>query len=136
MGGAGGASVPSAGGRAPTYAPTFSAIFSEILSKNTEYSCDSPCHALTNMRVDVDPKTTYSQIIDVPASGMGLNNTPGCGTSGMKLIVPGKPEESLLYLKVQAAPPCGERMRIGGPYLNDRELEQIKQWIQMGAQNN
>jgi len=89
------------------------------------------------MIVSDDPVTTYMNIIDVTASKVADASFPAtCGTSGKKLIVPNKPDESLLLLKVKDAPPCGARMRLNGPYLDDREIQQITKWIEMGAPNN
>lgn len=137
-GGTGGTGA-AGGAVAPTYAPKFSAIFSEIFPK---YSCNlGACHMGSSMIVAADAATTYMNIIDVmasstPASGGDQPSGPACGASGKKLIVPNKPNESLLLLKVKEAPPCGVRMRLAGPYLDDREIAQITQWIEMGAPNN
>jgi hypothetical protein len=139
-GGASGVSGGSAnasgagGGAAPTYAPTFKAIFSEIFPK---YSCNlGACHMGTSMLVSSDAASTYMNLINATASGADQPTLPGCGTSGKKLIVPNSSNDSLLLLKVKDSPPCGARMRLQGPYLDDREITQITQWIQMGAQNN
>jgi hypothetical protein len=135
--GVGGGSANAAGvggGAAPTYAPTFTAIFSEIFPK---YSCNlGACHAATSMKVTADPASTYMNIINTTASGADQPGLPACGSTGKKLVVPNNTNDSLLLLKVKPSPPCGARMRLTGPYLDDREIDQITQWIQMGAPNN
>jgi hypothetical protein len=124
------------GGAARTYAPTFSAIYSEIF-ENSNYNCNlGACHLGSSMMVAGDAATTYKNIIDVAASGADQPTLPGCGSSGLKLVVPNKPNESLLLLKVKEAPPCGARMRLNGPFLEARDIEQITKWIEMGAPNN
>ncbi len=52
-----------------------------------------------------------------------------------RLIVPGKPEESLVYLKLLATPPpnCGVRMPKGKPAVTAGELKTLKDWITAGA---
>jgi hypothetical protein len=138
-GGAGGAGGGggSGGSGARTYAPTFSAIYSEIFL-NSNYNCNlGACHIGSSMNVTDNAATTYMNLIDVAASKVADASLPAtCGSSGKKLIVPNKPDESLLLLKVKDAPPCGARMRLNGPYLDDREIQQITKWIEMGAPNN
>jgi hypothetical protein len=60
-------------------------------------------------------------------------------------VVPGKPDESDLVLKLQAVPPYGDRMPIqsrrklkaGAPeYLSDEEVMLIRKWIAEGAKDN
>jgi hypothetical protein len=51
-------------------------------------------------------------------------------------IVPGKPDASNLALKISAAPPFGDRMPQGGPYLPDSTIQTIRLWITQGAKNN
>lgn len=52
-------------------------------------------------------------------------------------VSPGKPDESLLYLKVSMdSPPIGQRMPYGCGRLHDDQLEAIRRWIADGALNN
>ena len=52
----------------------------------------------------------------------------------LTLVVPGDPNASLLFLKVSSAsPPVGSMMPLGGPPLNDSEIEHIRVWIEQGA---
>lgn len=43
-------------------------------------------------------------------------------------LVPGDPENSLIYRKL-VSPPCGDRMPQGGPYFNDIQIERVARWI-------
>lgn len=45
------------------------------------------------------------------------------------LISPGDPENSVLFQKLSATPPSGDRMPKGGPYLSSDELMMISDWI-------
>ncbi|MEO8426199.1 MAG: hypothetical protein ABI651_03720 [Verrucomicrobiota bacterium] len=50
-----------------------------------------------------------------------------CGTSRV-YVAPRDPSDSLIYEKV-TAPPCGERMPQGGPYLSDQRTQRLARWI-------
>ena len=54
-----------------------------------------------------------------------------CATSRTPvLVVPGDPAHSLLLLKVEPSPPCGNRMPFGtATALTDRQIECIRSWI-------
>ena len=47
-------------------------------------------------------------------------------------VVPGSPEESLVYLKI-TSPPYGQVMPIWFDYLPDETIEAVRQWIEEGA---
>lgn len=48
-------------------------------------------------------------------------------------VVPGKPEESLLYLKLLDPPPIGKRMPRNRAALSPEEIKTIETWILKGA---
>lgn len=50
-----------------------------------------------------------------------------------KVVVPGKPGKSNLYLKLTDTPPFGKRMPKKANPLTKDELELIKKWIAQGA---
>lgn len=57
--------------------------------------------------------------------------------SGTRIIVPGKPCESILFQKLGLAPPFGARMPYNGPpYFSAAELMLVRDWIAEGALNN
>jgi hypothetical protein len=119
----------SAADAAPTYAPTFTAVYGEII----EPICAGPfCHAsaqddFLSMATKAE---AYSSLVGVVSHG------PKCGSTGLKLVQPGAPEMSLLYLKV-TMPPCGNKMPPEYfPYLDSRQTGQISQWITLGALND
>ena len=63
----------------------------------------------------------------------------GCGTSGLTVVVAGKPDDSLFWKKLNAspAPPCGATMPFGAPMplaaTNPAVAEAIRMWIAAGA---
>src|SRR5262249_58961965 len=67
---------------------------------------------------------------------LDLAETDAPEKGGLKVVVPGKPEESELYLRI-TAPEQGERMRMPpakfGKKLTARQTELIKRWIAQGA---
>ena len=57
--------------------------------------------------------------------------------SGVRIIVPGKPCESILAQKLGLAPPFGARMPYNGPpYFTAAELTLVRDWIAEGAVDN
>ncbi|HEY5952526.1 MAG TPA: hypothetical protein VIV40_43805 [Kofleriaceae bacterium] len=61
----------------------------------------------------------------------------GGQNSGTRLIVPGKPCDSVIVQKLGLAPPFGARMPFNGPpYFSAAELTLVRDWIAEGALNN
>lgn len=61
----------------------------------------------------------------------------GGQNSGTRIIVPGKPCESVIVQKLSLAPPFGARMPYNGPpYFTANELTIVRDWIAEGANNN
>jgi hypothetical protein len=57
--------------------------------------------------------------------------------SGLKIIVPGNPCESILPQKLGLAPPFGARMPYNGPpYFTTSQLQLVRDWIAEGALDN
>jgi hypothetical protein len=74
-------------------------------------------------------------------SGLDLSSLTslraGGANSGSRIVVAGEPCSSILYLKVEQAPPFGSRMPLGGPpFLTDAEEDLLHDWISEGANNN
>ncbi|MBA3465017.1 MAG: hypothetical protein H0T46_34095 [Deltaproteobacteria bacterium] len=75
------------------------------------------------------------------ASGFNLgsyeNLRRGGASSGTRIVVPGKPCESILLQKLGLAPPFGARMPYNGPpYFSAAELTLVRDWIAEGALDN
>jgi mono/diheme cytochrome c family protein len=57
------------------------------------------------------------------------------GSSGTE-VYPGRSAQSFLYMKTTGAPPTGNQMPPGGPFLSDTEQNIIRDWIDQGCQDN
>ena len=56
---------------------------------------------------------------------------------GLLRVHPGDPDSSYLVMKVAGDPAiAGERMPFGGPYLEQSEIDAIREWIRAGALDN
>jgi len=64
-----------------------------------------------------------------------LVNEPS-GYNDLERVVPGKPDSSVLYLKVIGDDEVGDRMPQNQQPLNDLQLAQIKFWILQGAKED
>jgi uncharacterized protein (TIGR03118 family) len=55
----------------------------------------------------------------------------------LQRVNPGNPDSSYLIEKLEdATPTVGERMPLGGPFLSQAEIDEIRAWISSGAPNN
>jgi hypothetical protein len=131
-GGAGGS------GGMPSFVPgsaTFSAIYAEILVAKG-CSSSSLCHGGSGGGLTLSQRdAAYSALVDVAAMGV-TRSPPHCRDSGLKRVVPGAPEHSLLFLKVQGSPPCGQAMPPNPPLLEPAHIQRIRDWIMAGAPND
>jgi hypothetical protein len=75
--------------------------------------------------------------LSLKASGAYANlvNTTSFNYGPLVRVVPGKPEESVLYRKLSGDPTVGSSMPPSGP-LDAATLELIRVWIAEGALNN
>jgi hypothetical protein len=110
-------------------APTFSEIHATIFAAK---GCLSTyCHG--GMAHDpelLDEATAYANLVGVAAS------QASCGASVR--VVPGAPEESVLWLRVRPAAledgeACGAKMPLGSSGLEDADARRIYNWIAAGA---
>ncbi|HEX4337408.1 MAG TPA: hypothetical protein VH062_15940 [Polyangiaceae bacterium] len=110
-----------------TYAPTYAAIYDEVLKPSCAFEF---CHGGSGLFMDLETKALgYSTLVNFKAAGVD------CQSTGLFHVLPGKPEQSLLYLKI-TTPPCGKKMPlmyVTSGMLDPREIEQIRQWILRGA---
>lgn len=120
-------------GATRTYAPTMTAVYGEILVTK----CAQPfCHlgAAGSTPIFMDKESSYHALVNMPAGGTK------CADSGATLVVPGQPDQSLLYRKIERPSPmdlCGDPMPGGGQaQLDDGGIEQIRSWIAQGALDN
>jgi hypothetical protein len=55
---------------------------------------------------------------------------------GREIVEPGSPDESPLVDKIEPNPEHGQRMPFGRDPLSNRQIEQIRVWIEEGALDN
>jgi len=73
---------------------------------------------------------SYAALVEQEASGIH------CGEGAHILVVPGKPDESLLIQKLEGSPPCGATMPMGMEPLSAETIAGIRAWIADGAPDN
>jgi len=81
------------------------------------------CHPASG-NLDLRAGRSYSQLVNVPASGYPAIR-----------VVPGDPEASVLYKKIDGSGAYGANMPTGGQ-LPSTDVQKIRLWIEQGAQNN
>ncbi len=143
MGGSGGSGLggSEAGGRAGSggngIAPDAGALFAAV--QNIFNSNCVRCHDASLPAVMPETGCCYPQLpLTSNASYDGIVGKPAHEACGGTLVVPGNPDTSYLYHKVNDAQPCyGNRMPAFGqirvPPLNAQQLATIADWIRAGA---
>ncbi len=113
----------------------FSDIYSALFPAATKAKCDfchsQPASEVSNGNLHLgaagDREAVYAALVGKTASSKACSGA---------LVVPGDAEGSLFYSKVTAAPPCGERMPLGGGALPAEQIEMIRSWIAAGAKDD
>ena len=108
-------------------APTWTNLYSF-----TFWSCTNPsCHGGGLAGVNFATKEAgWATLVGKPANPMFM-----CGQLDKQRVVPGEPDNSLLYLKLDIDAPCGQQMPPGGS-LSDAQRERVREWIMRGAKND
>jgi len=68
------------------------------------------------------------------ASLAALVNVNSTEVGSLKRVNPGDPATSYLIQKLEGTQSVGQRMPLGGPFLDQGTINQVKAWIQAGAQ--
>lgn len=123
------------GGGDPAGPPaTFSAIYPLIFPPTTNARCDF-CHSLPANEISNGKLHVGADQHGARAALVGQASiSTRCG--GRTLVVPGDPDSSLFLQKLSPAPPCGNRMPLGGAVLPDAVLEMVRTWIEAGAKDD
>lgn len=104
---------------------TFTRVQTEIFTPNcTGIGCHDPLGRQEGMVLIAGQ--AYANIV----------NRPATQNSALNRIQPGDPDNSYLYRKILGAGINGERMPQGGPYLNDAQIQLVRNWIRRGAPND
>jgi cytochrome c5 len=95
-------------------------------------SCQvSTCHGSGLAGVVMTNKdAAWDSLVNKPAAPDRM-----CAQLGKQRVVPGKPDESLMYLKLDVNAPCGQQMPPGGQ-LSQKARDRVKAWIEMGAEKD
>lgn len=111
----------------PTFAPTYDAVYCEILGPSCAFAF---CHGGAGDYLQLGTaEVGYGSLVNAAAEG------PSCAPTGLKRVSPGRPYESLMFLKI-TDPPCGSRMPLSYGFstmLTPQQVDQIGQWISCGA---
>jgi hypothetical protein len=91
------------------------------------------CHAGANAAAELlMTEDALRQARDLFVDKLNKGRVPGCMPGTHKLIDKAQPEKSLLYTKLTAQFPCGDRMP-SGDTVNDAELSCVLAWIKSVA---
>lgn len=132
--GAGGSGVGGSGGSAGSAGSGGSNPETCLLAMTKDKSCGiTGCHGGTSpsaqlFLTDDALRQAKDSLVDKTNKGM----MPGCMPGMYKLIDKAQPEKSLLYTKLTAQPPCGERMPNGGS-VSDAQLSCMLAWVKSVA---
>jgi len=96
--------------------------FSQEVQPVFDQNCTS-CHPSSG-NLDLTAANSYSSLVNVPASGYSAVR-----------VVPGDPESSVLYGKINGSNTFGSNMPLGGS-LSAAQIDIIKRWIEQGAEDN
>lgn len=118
----------------PAQPATFTEVYAALFPRETRAQC-SLCHGLPPNEISngllsmgTDRATAYAALTTQ------ASKSKRC--SGRAFVVAGNPDASLLYEKVSPAPPCGDRMPLGGSVLSSTQLELVRSWIAAGARDD
>jgi hypothetical protein len=103
-------------------AAKLSSIRSDIFTPNCSATS---CHGGANpvQGLDLASDGVHARLVDVDST-----------VAGQKVVVPGEPSESLLYIVVKdGLPNGGIRKMPPGVSLSDEKVEAIRAWIEAGA---
>jgi hypothetical protein len=116
--------------------PTFTNVVKDVI---TDRNCGGPlCHSLTVGGFQLGTKSAlYSALVNQPASGPKCGHgLDGGGPSPYVRVVPGNPDESLLYMKLKRIQPCGDSMPNSSTQLSPDKIGLVHDWIADGAKND
>ncbi len=126
-------STPTDGtGTKPLGNVSFDQFQAQVLTPNC---ATSGCHVTPNPQAGLnlsDAATSYSNLLSISP------NNATATADGLKRIIPGKPDSSLLYHKLVFAPghhahDYGNVMPVGTSGVSAGQLEWVRQWIAAGA---
>jgi outer membrane protein assembly factor BamB len=133
----GATSTADAGTKSSMGAATWSGVYSDVIV-GSGCSGSALCHGGDIGHLTMkDKASAYKALVGVDAMGSNLvaDSGPNCKDSGLKRVVAGKPDDSLMMLKLEGKQPCGDAMPPTGKLSADR-IDQVRKWIENGAKND
>jgi len=67
------------------------------------------------------------------ASRTALVNVTSVDEPTFKRVLPGNPDDSYIIHKLEGTQVVGSRMPLGGPFLDQAQIDEVRSWIQAGA---
>jgi hypothetical protein len=131
-GGAGGGGGGS--GATSANAATFSEVFNLLQCRQCGL-----CHGgAAGLSFTTSKSEAYETLVGSDLMGKPAGTaTEGGMCAGQKRVVPGMPEQSLLFVKIAGTQKCGTIMPPSpAPALNAGEVERVRSWIAAGAKKN
>jgi hypothetical protein len=159
LGAAGGCSSPSpSDGTSVSFSKTLMPLFQSRCSTSQTFTChgDRAVEGTTLQGMANQPRPFFGpaplftpSAQDISDVYTGLKNKPSSEAPTIDYVVPGDPNSSFLWLKVNGGlnaimskctsgmnPACGLPMPNDNTVLSPTELGEIQSWIQGGAPNN
>ena len=127
--GSGGGSAGTTGGSPEVCVLALISPLSKACSSLGCHSGSAPAAGLTLTEAVI--RAPKDELVDKLNKG-NKGVMPGCPAGVGKLIDKAQPEKSLIYTKVTAQSPCGDRMPNGSP-LSDAEMACLLNWIKSVA---
>lgn len=107
-------------------ASTLTEVHSQVFVKSCIFSgCHQGSAGAEGLSLEAP---VHGRIVNVAAKGQG--------SMGRLLVVPGKPDESYLYLKLLQNPPAGAQMPNNADSLSDEKLALVRGWVAAGAKDD
>jgi hypothetical protein len=117
--------------------PTFTNVTKQVVN---DINCGGPlCHGFNAGGFTLGTKDElHAALVDQPASGKDckLAADAGAGATAFILVVPGKPDDSLLYQKLMGRQSCGKKMPDNAKVFTTEQLDLVHDWIADGAKND
>jgi outer membrane protein assembly factor BamB len=117
---------------------TFSGVYTDVL-QGAGCAGSALCHGGEGSgHLNLSTKQlAYDALVDVAAMGQNLSPGagPNCSDSGLLRVKRNDPAASLLMQKLENTQPCGTSMPPGS-MLRPEQIEQVRSWIDKGANND
>ena len=118
--------------------PTLTNVYRDAV--NSSNCAGVQCHTapavLSGFALGTTKDDLYTVLVNQPAAGPKCGQGVDGGPSPFTRVVPGDPDHSLLFLKLNGTPPCGDAMPTIGNQLSKENIKLVHDWIAAGAKND